>query len=148
MMLMCFYFFELLLFSDQKWLNNQEKPIPRKRDLQVKLLRKTVRSDRSNWYGTWILWFRGIWGILDVWSLWVALDLGGKVAPSGFHGKDLCSLIHLLLTARLLSSHLSPLCLSVPSVLCDKVLPLEYNNCREYGQVFSFNKSLCFFPPG
>lgn len=90
---MCIYFFQLLLFSDQKWVNNQEKTIPCKRDLQVKiLLRKLARSDRSNWYGTWILWFCGIWGVLNwgvsellwIWvGRWPHQDSMGKIsAPS------------------------------------------------------------------
>lgn len=69
-------------------MNNQTKTVPLTRDTQVKvLLRKTVRLDKSNWYGKWILGVHGIWRGLNLGISEVSLDLGGMWVPSGFHGE-------------------------------------------------------------
>lgn len=64
MKLMYFTSFPATFFSDQKWVNNQKETVPLQRYTPVTiLLRKAMELDKSNWYGTWILWFRGIGGL-------------------------------------------------------------------------------------
>lgn len=133
-------------------MNNQRR-VSRKRDTQVKaLLRKTVRSDKSSWYGKWILGFHGIWRGLSSGISEVSLVLGGRWVPSGFHRKVLCSSIRVglfphffLLSEGLVSLHVPPLCHSPPLIynpmFCAiKSCPLEKNICRDYSPVFLFNK--------
>lgn len=97
--------------------------MPRKTDAQVKaLLRKTVRLDKSSWYGKWILGFHGIWRGLSSGMSEVSLVLGGRWVPAGFHRKVLCSSMwmglpptpFLLLPEELVSLHTPPLCPSPP----------------------------------
>lgn len=75
-----------------------------------------------------------------------ALDLGGKVAPSGFHGQDLCSLVYILLTARLLSSHPVPCASQFPVSCAVRVLPWNRIIVENMVKYFHLTKSLCFSP--
>lgn len=99
-------------------MKNQTKTVLLTRDTQGKvLLRKTVRLDRSNWYGKRLLGFHGIWKGLDLGISEVSLDLGGRWVWSGFHRKVLCSFMLMglppplftLLPAGLVSLHISSL---------------------------------------
>lgn len=143
MKLMCFTFFPVAFFSDQKWMNNQKKTIPLKRDTQVKiLLKKMVKLDKSNWYGIWILWFHGIWGVPNFGIPERHRNWVGRWAQSGLLGKDLCP--HSTTTPCRHAGVFPPLSCSLqswphlthllcasqspdfqPSVLCNKILPLE-----------------------